>query len=105
MSQNDTDAPPLPLNLRPDRCGVIFDTLAKHSETIVARLRPHDINKLDRPEVQRFIKTILRSFRYIIVTYGSHRQVLTKEPSDLLEEFHSSEEDGKHKMTPRLVKL
>ena len=91
---------------RPDNLGIVFDTLVQQDGCVMARLHPHRREALETPAAKLFIALLLRTCDFIIVAYGNKREILTKDPKLLRDEFVTNEPDGSSfKMKPRLIRI
>lgn len=65
----------LPIELRPDRCGVVFDG-GGAEKAIVARVKPEQRDKLNRPAVQALMAAFKAGGISVYVVSGSQRRVV-----------------------------
>jgi len=102
--QTQATRKPLPLELRPDNCGVVLDTLVENPDSVIARLRPGQQDKLEARAVKTLIGLILQQAKYVIMVCGNKREVLTFDASELNDTFISNEDGVPHKLKVRLVR-
>ena len=70
--QSQSGASPLPAKLRPDRCGVVFDSLnAGPERTITARVPAGVVDRLEQPLVKAAITAMVSLGEKVVIRAGT----------------------------------